>query len=39
MNPNINLTDDSGIMFGEKRDDEPASSRDLVTVSVFTIMG
>lgn len=37
MNPNINLIDDSGIMFGEKRDGEPTSSRDLVTVSVLLL--
>lgn len=33
MNPNIKLTDDSGIMFGEKRDSEPNSPRDLDIVS------
>lgn len=39
MNPNIKLTDDSGIMFSEQRDGEPdlsrKLSRDIDTVSFF----
>lgn len=37
MNPNIKLTDHSGIMFAEKNDDEALCSRVLDQVSFLTI--
>jgi len=35
LHPNIKLSDDSGIMFGEKRDREPSRSHDLANDPVF----
>jgi len=35
LHPNIKLTEDSGIMFGEKREREPSRSHDLEKVSLL----
>jgi len=35
LHPNVKLTEDSGIMFGEKRDHEPSRSHDLEKDPVF----